>query len=32
MGFAPEIAPDVKEMDSALFCEKWGKLGESLDG
>lgn len=30
MDFVPEIAPDVKEMDPALFCEKWGKLGEIL--
>lgn len=30
MGFTPEISPDVKEMDSALFSEKWGKLGETL--
>lgn len=31
MDFVPEIAPDVKEMDPAIFCEKWGKLGESLE-
>lgn len=30
MDFRPEIAPDVKIMDSALFCERWGKLGETL--
>ncbi len=30
MDFTPDIAPDVKSMDPALFCEKWGKLGEIL--
>lgn len=30
MDFVPEVAADVKEMDPALFCDKWGKLGETL--
>lgn len=30
MGFRPEISPDLKTMDPALFEEHWGKLGETL--
>ena len=30
MGFRPEISPDLKTMDPALFQEHWGKLGETL--
>ena len=30
MGFTPVVSPNVKTMDAALFCEKWGKLGEIL--
>jgi len=30
MDFTPEISPNIKEMDSALFSEKWGKLGAIL--
>lgn len=30
MDFTPEISSDIKEMDSALFSEKWGKLGANL--
>lgn len=30
MGFRPEISPDLKTMDSALFQEHWGKLRETL--
>jgi len=30
MGFRPEISPDLKTMDSALFQERWGKLGDTL--
>ena len=30
MGFMPIISPELKEMDSALFCDVWGKLGETL--
>ena len=31
MGFVPEISPDLKQMDSALFCETWGGLERALD-
>lgn len=30
MDFRPEIAADVKTMDPALFCERWGRLGDTL--
>ena len=30
MGFRPEISPDLKTMDPALFEEHWGKLGDTL--
>lgn len=30
MGFRPEVSPDLKTMDPALFREHWGKLGETL--
>ncbi len=30
MDFRPEIAPDLKVMDPALFHERWGKLSHSL--
>lgn len=30
MGFRPEISPDLKTMDPALFQEHWGKLGDTL--
>ncbi len=30
MGFRPEVSPDLKTMDPALFEEHWGKLGETL--
>ena len=30
MGFRPEISPELKTMDPALFEEHWGKLGETL--
>ncbi len=30
MDFVPEVSSDLKEMDPALFCETWGKLGEIL--
>ena len=30
MGFRPEISPDLKTMDPALFQEHWGKLSETL--
>ena len=31
MDFRPEISPDLKTMDPALFCEHWGKLGEVFE-
>ncbi len=31
MDFRPEISPDLKTMDPALFCEQWGKLGEVFE-
>ena len=30
MGFRPEVSPNLKTMDPALFEEHWGKLGETL--
>ncbi|MCD8154961.1 MAG: acyl CoA:acetate/3-ketoacid CoA transferase [Clostridiales bacterium] len=30
LGFRPEIAPDLKEMDAAIFQEHWGGLGDYL--
>ncbi len=30
MGFRPEISPDLKTMDPALFQEHWGRLGDTL--
>jgi propionate CoA-transferase len=30
MDFKPEIAPDLKEMDSRIFTEKWGALNETI--
>jgi propionate CoA-transferase len=30
MGFVPEIAADLKQMDGKLFCEEWGGLESAL--
>lgn len=30
MGFTPEISPELKTMDPALFCETWGGLNEYI--
>jgi propionate CoA-transferase len=30
MGFVPKVADDLKTMDSALFSDTWGKLGETF--
>ena len=32
LGFKPDIAPDLKIMDPAIFCETWGGLGKYLEG
>lgn len=31
IGFVPEIADDLKEMDPAIFCETWGGLAEIMN-
>ncbi|MDR1130802.1 MAG: acyl CoA:acetate/3-ketoacid CoA transferase [Oscillospiraceae bacterium] len=31
MAFTPEIAKDLKAMDSAIFYESWGGLGNTID-
>ena len=31
IGFVPEIADDLKEMDPAIFCETWGGLAKIMD-
>lgn len=31
LGFKPEISPDLKLMDPAIFNEKWGGLGDYLN-
>jgi propionate CoA-transferase len=31
MDFRPEISPNIKTMDKALFCERWGGLGEVIE-
>jgi len=30
MGFRPEVSPELKLMDPALFCEKWGGLKAAI--
>ncbi|MBQ8537377.1 MAG: acyl CoA:acetate/3-ketoacid CoA transferase [Clostridia bacterium] len=30
LGFTPVVSPGLRLMDSAIFCDKWGKLGDTI--